>query len=195
MASLAQQVGGLRCPSISTTRLSRKQHINTTTTPTLKSRKSRTIRMGFLKGVRVISNAQTKERERLREMFNDAYERCLREPSDGVAFSTDNFRAVIEKHGIEAEMGTTRVSSSPIFLNYLFWAEFCSSLNIGMKLLLGLFGDGLTLVIWGKFWQSFALGMELVMWLRWNGVWLFGGLVLWNCIMLVGLSCNNLFFC
>lgn len=120
MASLAQQVGGLRCPSISTTRLSRKQHINTTTTPTLKSRKSRTIRMGFLKGVRVISNAQTKERERLREMFNDAYERCLREPSDGVAFSTDNFRAVIEKHGIEAEMGTTRVSSSPIFFNYLF---------------------------------------------------------------------------
>lgn len=71
--------------------------------------------MPFIKGVRVISNAQTKERERLREMFNDACERCLGEPTDGVGFSTDNFRAVIEKYGIEAEVGTTRVSSSPIF--------------------------------------------------------------------------------
>lgn len=53
-----------------------------------------------------ISNAETKERERLKEMFQDAFERCRESPMEGVSFTLDDFHLSLEKYDFNSEIGT-----------------------------------------------------------------------------------------
>ncbi|MFS7901468.1 putative ribosomal protein S1 [Helianthus anomalus] len=98
MVSLAQQIGGLRCPSLSDTRLSRSaasfnNHHN--------------LKRAFTtKAAVAVSNAQTRERMKLKEMFEEAYERCRTSPYEGVAFTVEDFHAAIEKYDYNSEIGT-----------------------------------------------------------------------------------------
>lgn len=100
MASLAQQFTGLRCPPLSSSRLSKpcsfpkqqQTHKHTTLLPILSSV--------------AISNAQTKDRLKLKELFEEAYERCRTAPTEGISFSIDDFHAAIEKYDFNSEIGT-----------------------------------------------------------------------------------------
>ncbi|KAI3737863.1 hypothetical protein L2E82_27877 [Cichorium intybus] len=97
MASLAQQIGGLRCPSLSNTHLLRKPSFSNT----------RTVKRFFTtKAAVAVSNAQTRERMKLKEMFEEAYERCRTAPYEGVAFTVDDFHSAIEKYDYNSEIGT-----------------------------------------------------------------------------------------
>ena len=111
MASLAQQFTGLRCAPLSSSRLwkpfaSPKQtnsHSNKTT---------------IVSSV-AISNAQNKERVKLKELFQDAYERCRTAPMEGVAFSIDDFHSALEKYDFDSEIGTKVLKSlSFLVFNY-----------------------------------------------------------------------------
>ncbi|KAJ9536936.1 hypothetical protein OSB04_029669 [Centaurea solstitialis] len=100
MASLAQQIGGgLRCPSLSTLLLSRKHSNNNPPNHTVK-------RIQTTKAASVISNAQTRERMKLKEMFEDAYERCRTAPYEGVAFTVEDFHSAIERFDYNSELGS-----------------------------------------------------------------------------------------
>nr|XP_043639988.1 30S ribosomal protein S1, chloroplastic [Erigeron canadensis] len=101
MASLAQQIGGLRCPSLSTTHLSRKP-TSFLTSQSVKRNHHQTI----IKAASVISNAQTREREKLKELFEEAYERCRTAPYEGVAFTLEDFHSAIEKFDYNSEIGS-----------------------------------------------------------------------------------------
>ncbi|CAH1453190.1 unnamed protein product [Lactuca virosa] len=101
MASLAQQIGGLRCPSLSTTHLSRKSSFsNNNINQTIK-------RIQTTKAAAAaVSNAQTRERMKLKEMFEEAYERCRTAPYEGVAFTVEDFHSAIEKFDYNSEIGS-----------------------------------------------------------------------------------------
>lgn len=53
-----------------------------------------------------ISNAQNKERAKLKQLFEDAYERCRTAPTDGVSFTLEQFTTALEKYDFDAEIGT-----------------------------------------------------------------------------------------
>lgn len=53
-----------------------------------------------------ISNAETNERERLKDIFQEAYERCHVAPMEGVSFSLDEFHAALDKYDFNSEIGT-----------------------------------------------------------------------------------------
>lgn len=53
-----------------------------------------------------ISNAETREREKLKELFEEAYERCRTAPMEGVSFTIDDFHSAIEKYDFNSEVGT-----------------------------------------------------------------------------------------
>ncbi|KAL6990155.1 ribosomal 40S subunit protein S1B [Sarracenia purpurea var. burkii] len=99
MATLAQQFGGLRCPPLSTTRLS-KHHTNSARQTQRKPNSVRVV------SAVAISNAQTKEREELKQMFEEAYERCRTSPMEGVSFTLEDFHAALEKYDFNSEIGT-----------------------------------------------------------------------------------------
>ncbi|KAF6175479.1 hypothetical protein GIB67_021969 [Kingdonia uniflora] len=97
MASLAQQFSGLRCPPLS--RFSKKPF----------SSPSKPHKPNFSPIVSAsvaISNAQTKERQRMKDMFEEAYERCRNTPVEGVGFSVEDFHSAIEKYDFNSEIGT-----------------------------------------------------------------------------------------
>lgn len=71
-----------------------------TTTQTHKQR-----RPGIVCSI-AISSANNKEREKLKELFDDAYERCRTAPMEGVSFTLDQFTQAIEKYDFESEIGT-----------------------------------------------------------------------------------------
>ncbi|KAG8372833.1 hypothetical protein BUALT_Bualt12G0108100 [Buddleja alternifolia] len=101
MASLAQQFGGLKCPPISTTKQklsNSKNHNYTMNMP----RKRSVISAASA----AIANAQTRERMKLKEMFEEAYERCRTAPMEGVAFTIGDFHDAIEKYDFNSEIGT-----------------------------------------------------------------------------------------
>ncbi|XAR56959.1 hypothetical protein NMG60_11024937 [Bertholletia excelsa] len=98
MASLAQQVGGLRCPPISTTRLSKVYRSSTRQTQMPN-------RLRIISAV-AISNSQTKEREKLKEMFEEAYDRCRTAPMEGVSFTIEDFHEALDKYDFNSELGT-----------------------------------------------------------------------------------------
>jgi small subunit ribosomal protein S1 len=98
MASLAQQLGGLKCPPLSTTRLLRKKAYTNND-----SRKPNSLTILSATG---ISNAKTRDREKLKELFSDAYERCRTSPMEGVAFNIEDFHTAIEKYDFNSEIGT-----------------------------------------------------------------------------------------
>ncbi|XP_024986588.1 30S ribosomal protein S1, chloroplastic [Cynara cardunculus var. scolymus] len=99
MASLAQQIGGLRCPSLSTHLSRRSSYRNDSINHTVK-------RIQTTKAAAVVSNAQTRERMKLKEMFEDAYERCRTAPYEGVAFTVDDFHNAIERFDYNSELGS-----------------------------------------------------------------------------------------
>lgn len=53
----------------------------------------------------VIANAQTRERMKLKEMFEDAYERCRTAPMEGVSFTVEDFNEALEKYDFTSEIG------------------------------------------------------------------------------------------
>ncbi|XP_078435690.1 small ribosomal subunit protein bS1c-like [Wolffia australiana] len=52
------------------------------------------------------NNAQTRERQRLKEQFKIARERCRTDPMDGVTFSVEEFLDALDDHDLVSEVGT-----------------------------------------------------------------------------------------
>lgn len=113
MATLAQQFTGLRCPPISYTRLSRRKSITQIQQKLLNSRKNKTIVSAVS-----ISNAETREREELKQLFEEAYERCRTAPMEGVSFTLEEFHSALEKYDFNSELGTK--VSEILFLSFSF---------------------------------------------------------------------------
>ncbi|KAL3351199.1 hypothetical protein AABB24_019683 [Solanum stoloniferum] len=101
MGSLAHQFVGLKCSPISTTRIiqSNKNIVNPIIIHTKQKIVSRT-------GAVAATNAQTRERIKLKEMFEEAYERCRTAPMEGVGFTVEDFHSALEKYDIDSEIGT-----------------------------------------------------------------------------------------
>ncbi|XP_027355409.1 30S ribosomal protein S1, chloroplastic-like [Abrus precatorius] len=53
-----------------------------------------------------IENAQNKERAKLKQLFQDAYERCRTSPAEGVSFTFEQFSAALDNYDFDAEIGT-----------------------------------------------------------------------------------------
>lgn len=100
MTSLAQQIGGLRCPSLSTTNLTRKPSFSNI------NQQQSVKKIHIIKAASVISNAQTRERQKLKDLFEEAYERCRTAPYEGVAFTVEDFHSAIEKFDYTSEIGS-----------------------------------------------------------------------------------------
>ncbi|XP_051144657.1 30S ribosomal protein S1, chloroplastic [Andrographis paniculata] len=96
--------GGLNCPLISTVKtatFSRRPRSNNPPFLLLPKRTS------VISAAAVpISNAQTRERMKLKEMFEDAYERCRTAPMEGVSFTMEDFQIALEKYDFNSEIGT-----------------------------------------------------------------------------------------
>ncbi|KAH7573430.1 hypothetical protein ACOSP7_007099 [Xanthoceras sorbifolium] len=103
MASLAQQFTGLRCPPLSHTRLSTR---TPTFLPQTRVSNSSSRRRVIVSAVTAISDAQTRDRQELKRLFEEAYERCRTAPMEGVSFTLDQFHAAIEKYDYNSELGT-----------------------------------------------------------------------------------------
>lgn len=97
MASLAQQIGGLKCPPFSAAKSNK--FLKNTHHPMLPRKRS------VITAAAVITNAQTRERMKLKEMFEDAYERCRTTPMEGVSFTVDDFNDALEKYDFTSEIG------------------------------------------------------------------------------------------
>lgn len=82
-----------------------------------------------------ISSAQNKERAKLKEIFEDAYERCRTAPMEGVAFTLDQFTEALEKYDFESEVGT---KASFFFFCYKVIITVCVFLFIYLNLDVGL---------------------------------------------------------
>ncbi|XP_049399267.1 30S ribosomal protein S1, chloroplastic-like [Solanum stenotomum] len=101
MGSLAHQFVGLKCSPISTTRIvqSNKNIVN----PIIIHTKQKVVSRA---GAVATTNAQTRERIKLKEMFEEAYERCRTAPMEGVAFTVEDFHSALEKYDFDSEIGT-----------------------------------------------------------------------------------------
>lgn len=53
-----------------------------------------------------ISNAQTKGRLKLKQLFKEAYERCCTAPMDGISFTLEDFHAALANYDFVTELGT-----------------------------------------------------------------------------------------
>ncbi|NP_001333380.1 30S ribosomal protein S1 [Solanum lycopersicum] len=102
MGSLAHQFVGLKCSPISTTRIvqSKKNIVNPII---IVHRKQKIVSRA---GAVATTNAETRERIKLKEMFEQAYERCRTAPMEGVAFTVEDFHSALEKYDFDSEMGT-----------------------------------------------------------------------------------------
>ncbi|KAK9136630.1 hypothetical protein Sjap_007224 [Stephania japonica] len=96
MASLAHQLSGLRCPPLSSSHLSK---------PFSQKPQKPSFFPVFASAV-AINNAQTRERLKLKEMFEEANERCVAAPMEGVGFTLQDFEAALEKYDFNSEIGT-----------------------------------------------------------------------------------------
>lgn len=65
-----------------------------------------------------ISNAETREREELNQLFEEAYERCRTAPMEGVSFTLEEFHSALEKYDFNSELGTK--VSEILFLSFSF---------------------------------------------------------------------------
>ncbi|KAJ6324722.1 hypothetical protein OIU76_011922 [Salix suchowensis] len=98
MASLAQQFAGIVCPPISSPRLTERA--------TTFSKPKRAVNFVVTAKAVAISNAQTKERQNLKQLFEEAYERCRTAPMEGVSFTLEDFHAAINTYDFNSEIGT-----------------------------------------------------------------------------------------
>ncbi|MED6217944.1 hypothetical protein PIB30_022404 [Stylosanthes scabra] len=93
MASLAQQLSALRWSPLLSTSSSRPNTAhNRHTLPVVCSV--------------ALSNAQNRERLKLKELFEQAYERCRTAPMEGVSFTVEQFTDSLEKYDFDSEVGT-----------------------------------------------------------------------------------------
>ncbi|KAJ1403044.1 S1 domain [Sesbania bispinosa] len=53
-----------------------------------------------------LANAQNKERLKLKELFDEAYERCRTAPMEGVSFTLEQFTAALENYDFDSGVGT-----------------------------------------------------------------------------------------
>ncbi|XP_027120970.1 30S ribosomal protein S1, chloroplastic [Coffea eugenioides] len=114
MASLAQHFGGLKRPPLSTSLNTNSN--NRCSTHCLVSpkqnhhqqqpRRGRVLVVAAAAGPVAVSNAQTRERMKLKEIFEDAYDRCRTAPMEGVAFTLENFHAALDKFDFDSEIGS-----------------------------------------------------------------------------------------
>ena len=98
--SLAQQLTGLRCPPISTSALTKRASFFTSSSSRPQSKRS-----PFIVSAVAISNAQTKERQELKQLFEEAYERCRTAPAEGVSFTLEDFESALDKYDFNSEIG------------------------------------------------------------------------------------------
>ncbi|KAK6146253.1 hypothetical protein DH2020_020122 [Rehmannia glutinosa] len=98
MASLAQKFGG---HLISTTenKFSNSKNHHYTLLPKKRSVISAASAVA-------LTNAQTRERMKLKEVFEEAYENCRTAPMEGVAFTIDDFHAALDNYDFNSEIGT-----------------------------------------------------------------------------------------
>lgn len=61
-----------------------------------------------------ISNAQTRERQKMKDLFREARERCVSDPMDGVSFTVDDFHRALDDQDFGTGVGckVSRVSVS-----------------------------------------------------------------------------------
>lgn len=53
-----------------------------------------------------VNNAETRERLKLKQLFQEAYERCLTSPMEGVPFTLQDFLNALDKYDFNSEIGT-----------------------------------------------------------------------------------------
>lgn len=68
-----------------------------------------------------VSNAQTRERMKLKEMFEDAYEKCRTVPMEGVPFTIEDFHTALDKYDFNSEIGTRVFPSLSLSLALFFF--------------------------------------------------------------------------
>ena len=90
--------GGLRCPPLSSSCLSRYADRALLSTVAFAT--------APIGAAVAISNAQTRERQKLKDLFEDARERCLTDPVDGVSFTEADFLAALDKYDCNTDVGT-----------------------------------------------------------------------------------------
>ncbi|XP_061370464.1 small ribosomal subunit protein bS1c-like [Gastrolobium bilobum] len=91
MACMAQQLSGVRWSPLASK-------------PTQKQKLKR--RHSVVVCSVALANAQNKERLKLKELFEQAYERCRTAPMEGVSFTLDQFSEALEKYDFDSEIGT-----------------------------------------------------------------------------------------
>ncbi|RWR76393.1 Ribosomal protein S1 [Cinnamomum micranthum f. kanehirae] len=96
MASFAQQFSGLRCPPLASSHLFK---------PSSAQPKSASLSFPTVTAVGV-NSTQVKERQRMTQLFDDAYERCVTAPMEGVPFTVEDFHAALDKYDFDNEIGT-----------------------------------------------------------------------------------------
>ncbi|KAL2941419.1 30S ribosomal protein S1 chloroplastic, partial [Bienertia sinuspersici] len=52
-----------------------------------------------------VNNAENRERQKLKKLFEDAYERCRTAPMEGVSFTLDDFHSALDKNDFNSELG------------------------------------------------------------------------------------------
>lgn len=114
MASLAQQFTGLRCPPLSPSRLSNPFSPRPQTHAPSSSKRPSSL---TVVSAVAVSNAQTRERAELKQLFEDAYDRCRTAPMEGVAFTLEDFHTALDKYDFNSELGT-KVGGSVLFVVY-----------------------------------------------------------------------------
>ncbi|GMH18247.1 hypothetical protein Nepgr_020088 [Nepenthes gracilis] len=102
MASLAQQLGGLRCPPLSNSHLSKSFYPSPKHTSNIRTHRPRIL--PIVSAV-AVSNAETREREKLKQLFEEAHERCRTAPMEGVSFTLEDFNAALDKFDFNSEIG------------------------------------------------------------------------------------------
>ncbi|KAL4202212.1 hypothetical protein AMTRI_Chr02g219980 [Amborella trichopoda] len=63
-------------------------------------------RVRVISAVAISTNAQTRERQKLKDMFEEAFERCWTSPMEGVTFTPEEFHAALDKYDFESEIGS-----------------------------------------------------------------------------------------
>lgn len=97
MAALLNQFCGLRCPPASSSPLSKPAPSLSLST----GKKVSTVVSAYY-----ALTSEQKERQKLKEVFEEAYERCRTAPMEGVAFTVEDFTAALDKYDFDSEIGT-----------------------------------------------------------------------------------------
>ncbi|CAN6467244.1 unnamed protein product [Victoria cruziana] len=96
---------GLRCPSLSSSPMFNKTILSGERAIVPWRASKRQSRWTASAAV-AISNTQTRERQRLKELFEEAYERCRTAPTDGLSFTVEDFVSALDKYDFDSEVGT-----------------------------------------------------------------------------------------